>query len=121
MKKLKCHCGSVEAEINVDGDLEKIVKCNCSLCKRRGAVMSMVKNEDFKITKGEDKLKLYQFHTKVAKHYFCSECGIYTHHNPRSNPAMTGFNLGCVDEVDVASLKDITLIDGQNHPMDQKK
>mgnify|MGYP000153281899 CR=1 FL=1 len=25
MKKLKCHCGSVEAEINVDGDLEKIV------------------------------------------------------------------------------------------------
>ena len=53
MKKLKCHCGSVEAEINVDGDLEKIVKCNCSLCKRRGAVMSMVKNEDFKITKGE--------------------------------------------------------------------
>ena len=32
--------------------------------------MSMVKNEDFKITKGIDKLKLYQFHTKVAKHYF---------------------------------------------------
>jgi hypothetical protein len=26
-----------------------------------------------------------------------------------------------VDEVDVTSLKDITLIDGQNHPMDQKK
>ena len=25
------------------------------------------------------------------------------------NPAMTGFNLGCVDEVDVANLKDITL------------
>ena len=48
--------------------------------------MSMVKNEDFKIVKGEDKLKLYQFHTKVAKHYFCSICGIYTHHNPRSNP-----------------------------------
>ena len=34
--------------------------------------MSMVKNEDFKIIKGEDKLKLYQFHSKVAKHYFCS-------------------------------------------------
>ena len=32
--------------------------------------MSMVKNEDFKITKGENKLKLYQFHSKVAKHYF---------------------------------------------------
>ena len=31
--------------------------------------MSMVKNEDFKIIKGEDKLKLYQFHSKIAKHY----------------------------------------------------
>ena len=38
--------------------------------------MALVKNEKFKIVKGEEKLKLYQFHTKVAKH-FCSECGIY--------------------------------------------
>ena len=70
MKLLKCHCGAVEAEINDQGDLEKILRCNCSLCKRKGAVMSMVKNENFKIVKGEDKLKIYQFHTKVAKHYF---------------------------------------------------
>ena len=119
--KLSCHCGSVEAEINSTvSDLAKIVRCNCSICKRKSATMGMVKNEDFKITKGEDKLKLYQYHTKVAKHYFCNECGIYTHHNPRSAPAMTGFNLGCVDEVKVEDLKDITFFDGLNHPMDQK-
>ena len=82
MQKLTCHCGSIEAEISVPiNELVKIVKCNCSICKRKSATMGMVKNEEFKITKGEDKLKLYQFHTKVAKHYFCSECGIYTHHN----------------------------------------
>jgi len=63
MKKLVCHCGAVEAEINLDGDLAKVIKCNCSICKRKGAIMSMVKNEDFKIVKGEDKLKLYQFHS----------------------------------------------------------
>ena len=121
MKKLTCHCGAVEAEINISGDLEKVVKCNCSICKRKGAVMSMVKNEDFKITKGEDKLKLYQFHSKIAKHYFCSVCGIYTNHNPRSNPAMTGFNVGCVDEIDTFKMSDITVLDGNNHPLDQKK
>ena len=71
MKLLKCHCGAVEAEINLQDDLKKIIRCNCSLCKRKGAVMSLVKNEDFKILKGADKLSLYQFHTKVAKHYFC--------------------------------------------------
>tara|TARA_B110001450_G_C17393093_1_gene388512 strand:- start:202 stop:564 length:363 start_codon:yes stop_codon:yes gene_type:complete len=120
MKKLKCHCGKVEAEINIDEDLIKMIKCNCSICKRRNAVMGMVKNKDFKIIKGEDRLKLYQFHSKVAKHYFCSNCGIYTHHNPRANPAMTGVNLGCIDEMNIFDLKDIALNDGQNHPLDKK-
>ena len=118
---LKCHCRGVEAEINAPEKIEKMMRCNCSICKRKGAIMSIVKNEDFKIIKGEDKLKLYQYHTKVANHYFCTECGIYTHHNPRSAPAMTGFNLGCVDEVNVDELKDIAFFDGKNHPMDQKK
>ena len=121
MQKLTCHCGSIEAEISVPiNELVKIVKCNCSICKRKSATMGMVKNEEFKITKGEDKLKLYQFHTKVAKHYFCSVCGIYTHHNPRSNPAMTGFNLGCIDEINTFDLKNIEVNDGQNHPLDKK-
>ncbi len=120
MKKLKCHCGAIEAEIITPENLTKILRCNCSLCKRKGAVMSMVKNEDFKITKGADKLTLYQFHTKIAKHYFCSICGIYTHHNPRSNPKMTGFNLGCIDEVDTFNLKDIFINDGHNHPLDKE-
>ena len=26
MKKLMCHCGEVEAEINLDGDLEKTLQ-----------------------------------------------------------------------------------------------
>jgi hypothetical protein len=120
MKKLKCHCEKFEAEINLPDNLEKIVKCNCSICKRKGATMSMVKNEDFKIVKGEDNLKLYQFHSKIAKHYFCSNCGIYTHHNPRSNPAMTGFNLGCIDSLDTFKIKNILILDGENHPLDKK-
>ena len=120
MKKLTCHCGEIEAEIYIPGRLEKVIRCNCSICKRKGAIMSMVKNEDFKITKGEDKLKLYQFHSKVAKHYFCSDCGIYTHHNPRSNPAVTGFNVGCVEDIDIFKLQDVGLNDGQNHPLDKK-
>ena len=84
MKKLTCHCKAIEAEINIDGDLAKVIKCNCSICKRKSAIMSMVKNEDFKIIKGEDKLKLYQFHSKVAKHYFCS-CLLYTSPSPRDS------------------------------------
>ena len=119
MRKLKCHCGQIEAEINIK-NFEKFIRCNCSLCKRKGAIMAMVKNHDFKLTKGLDKLQIYQFHTNVAKHYFCSVCGIYTHHNPRSNPLMTGFNIGCIDSVDTLQIKDFSLNDGKNHPLDKK-
>ncbi len=119
MKKLTCHCGAIKAEINVR-NLDKLLRCNCSICKRKGAIMSMVKNEDFKIVKGSEFLKLYQFYTKVAKHFFCSKCGIYTHNNPRINPSMTAFNVGCLDDIDSIELKNIIIADGKNHPLDKK-
>ena len=116
---LKCHCGGVEAEINATEKLEKMIRCNCSICKRKGAIMSIVKSEDFKIIKGKEIISLYTFHTKVAKHFFCSICGIYTHHNPRINPILTGFNLGCIDSIDTFKLQSINLVDGKNHPLDK--
>ena len=120
MKKLTCHCGGVEIEVNVLDQFKKVMRCNCSLCKRRGTIMTMVGSEDLKITKGKELLKLYQYHTKTAKHYFCSNCGIYTHHNPRANPAMTGFNLGCIDKINTFELEKVVVNDGQNHPLDSK-
>ena len=73
MKKLTCHCGEVEAEINLDGNLQKVLQCNCSICKRKMQLCLWLRTKILKLVKGEDKLKLYQFHSKVAKHYFCSE------------------------------------------------
>ena len=58
--------------------------------------------------------------TKLCKILNCINCGIYTHHNPRSSPSMTGFNLGCVDEINTFDLKNITINDGHNHPLDKK-
>ena len=101
--------------------MKKLLNVIAQFAKRKGAVMSMVKNEKFRITKGQEKLTLYQFHTKVAKHFFCINCGIYTHHNPRSNPTLTGFNLGCLEDFDTFQLKDVAVNDGQNHPLDKKQ
>ena len=75
--------------------------------------MSMVKNEDFNLVKGKENLVLYQFHSNIAQHFFCSNCGIYTHHNPRSNPSMTGFNLGCIEEIDTFKLENVPINDGK--------
>ena len=124
MKKIEiltCHCKRVEIELNLENGVEELVRCNCSLCKRRGYIMAKIKLENLKIKKGQDQLTVYKFGKKhLAEHFFCKNCGIYTHHNPRSNPAMTGFNLGCIDDIDTFNLKSIQINNGLNHPLDKK-
>lgn len=104
-----CHCGKVTFELAAD--LKSAVRCNCSLCKRKGTPMVAAAAGSFKITGGEEFLTLYQFNTRVARHYFCKVCGIYTFHNPRSNPAMTRVNAGCLAGVDPLALEP-GLVDG---------
>lgn len=84
----------------------------------RGAVAVSCDREDFQILAGEDRLTLYQFNTQVAKHYFCSVCGIYTHHQRRSNPKLFGVNAACLEGVSPFDFKDVIVLDGINHPKD---
>ena len=121
MKKLTCHCGSVEAEVKVPEKFEKVIRCNCSICKRKGFVMSFVGPDDLKIIKGKEFIKLYQFHSNIAKHFFCSNCGIHTHANPRSNPNINMINIACLEGVNPFEYKEVNVNDGVNHPLDQKK
>jgi hypothetical protein len=90
--RLNCHCGAVELELTLPNGLENPRRCDCSMCRRRGAIVASVVLDNLKVIKGEDKLSLYQFNTNTAKHFFCSVCGIYTHHQRRSNPSQYGFN-----------------------------
>ena len=122
MKKLTCHCGGVEAEVNVpDEGFKKIMRCNCSLCKRNGYIIGFVGQDDLQILKGKNLLKLYQYHTKTAKHFFCSNCGIHTHSNPRINPKLYGINVACVEGINPFEFENVQVNDGANHPLDNKK
>lgn len=104
-----CHCGAVTFEARTT--LTSSLRCNCSLCRRKGAVMASVEPQDFKLLSGEEQLTLYQFNTRTAKHYFCKVCGIYTFHRPRSNPNIYRVNVGCLDDVDPLALE-VKLNDG---------
>ena len=122
MKKLTCHCGRIEAEVNVPKNgFEKVMRCNCSICKRKGYIVGVVGPDDFKIVKGENLLTLYQYKTKTAQHYFCKVCGIHTHNRPRINPKIYGINIACVEDVKPFEIKNVPVNDGENHPLDQKK
>lgn len=112
IKRGSCHCGAVQFEVGLDNGLEKLRRCNCSLCRRKGAIMASVVIERLRVVKGEDKLTLYQWNTKQAKHFFCSVCGIYTHHQRRSTPTEYGFNVGCIEGVNPLDLGDIEIANG---------
>lgn len=99
-----CHCGAVKFAVRAA--VEPALRCNCSLCRRRGALMSPAfARENLTILSGEQDLTLYQFNTGVAKHYFCRHCGIYPFHQTRMDPMRWRVNIGCLDGVDPYSLE----------------
>ncbi|MEQ5844237.1 GFA family protein [Paraburkholderia acidicola] len=99
-----CHCGAVKFEVRTA--VTPATRCNCSLCRRKGAVMSPLFDADhLSVLSGSEALTLYQFNTHVAKHYFCRHCGIYPFHQTRKWPTMWRVNLGCLDGVDPYALE----------------
>jgi hypothetical protein len=121
LHKATCHCGAVELELSLPEGVVDPRRCDCSMCRRRGAIVASVPLSGIRIVKGEDVLKLYQFNTKTARHYFCTNCGIYTHHQRRSNPEQYGFNIGCLEGVNPYDIGEVAVYDGVNHPCDQKE
>lgn len=112
--KGSCHCGAIKFSFQQEA-IESGVRCNCSICRRKGAVMSgfTLSPEEIQIEAKEEALGLYQFDSKIAKHYFCKICGIYPFHETLRMPGHYRVNLGCIDEVDTDRL-DITLFDGRS-------
>jgi hypothetical protein len=116
--KASCHCGAVELELTLPNGIENPRRCDCSICRRKGAIVGSIELSGLRIVKGAEVLRLYQFNTNTAKHYFCSNCGIYTHHQRRSNPHLYGYNIGCLEGVNPFELGDIVTVDGVHHPSD---
>jgi hypothetical protein len=109
----------VEIELNLPDGLVDPRHCTCSICRRRGAIVASVPLDGLRVVRGAEHLRLYRFNTRQAKHYFCGICGIYTHHQRRSNPEEFSFNIGCLEGIDNPfALEPVKVNDGVNHPDD---
>ena len=116
--KAACHCKTVRFEVKLTDGLRTARRCNCSYCRMRGAVAVSAEVGDISFIAGEDALTLYTFNTGAAKHYFCSVCGIYTHHQRRSNPNQYGVNAACLEGVSPFDFAEVPVLDGVRHPRD---
>ena len=97
-----CHCGAVRFE--VETDFPELTMCDCSICKRKNALMVKVHESCFKLLSGSESLSEYQFHTKTARHFFCKICGIYPFHRKRVTPDNFGINVHCLGGVDLEGI-----------------
>lgn len=93
-----CHCGAVRFEI--DTDFPELTTCDCSICRRKNALMVKVHESAFRLLAGDDALTEYRFHTGTARHFFCTICGIYPFHRKRTAPDSYGVNVFCLHDVD---------------------
>lgn len=102
--RASCHCGAVQ--YTFEGDIDKPVVCNCSMCGRSGAMMAFVPESSFTWVSGEDQLVDYQFGHKHVHHPFCRTCGhraVAWGTNAEGNKTMM-VNLRCVEGYDIQAV-----------------
>jgi len=109
--RARCHCGAIRFAFRAE-EITTGKRCNCSICIRKGAVMSSmyIPGEDFEPHADMSQLSDYRWGDHDVNHLFCKTCGIYPYHGD------DGFgyrvNLGCVEGLDPLALE-ITIIDGR--------
>ncbi len=101
-----CHCGKVRFEVQADLT-QTAITCNCSICSKRGHILSFVPAAEFRLTSGEKDLTDYQFNKKLIHHLFCSTCGVGSFGKgvgPDGSETIA-LNVRCLDNVDLATVK----------------
>lgn len=108
-----CHCGHVRYE--VETDLGQVMSCNCSICQKRGALLTFVPAAQFTLISGEDDLTDYQFNKKIVHHLFCGTCGVASFARGRGpdGSEMVAINVRCLDGVEIEKLTS-TPFDGKS-------
>ena len=98
-----CHCGRVRFEVTAPADVT-VSNCNCSVCYQSGFRALIVPEKYFTLISGEDSLTTYTFNTGIARHTFCSHCGIKAFYRPRSHPDGVSVNYRCIDAGTLTSI-----------------
>jgi hypothetical protein len=100
-----CHCGKIRYEVTTN--LAQTITCNCSICARRGWILTFVGADAFKPLSGTEEQSLYQFGKKSLEHLFCPVCGVSSFGTGKGQDGKTMYaiNVRCLAGVDVNALK----------------
>lgn len=115
-----CHCG--KTSLKIEGEIpEKLTRCTCSFCSKRGALYAYYKPEQLSVESSSD-FSTYRWQTKLVAHNFCGNCGCSLYSDsPDFKPDGTwdgktrriGVNARLFDGFDAATAP-VIVLDGKN-------
>lgn len=73
-----CHCGAIR--IYVRKIPRTLTSCNCSICRRYGALWAYYAASSVTIEAPKAGLSKYSWNRKIRAYYRCKECGCVTHY-----------------------------------------
>ena len=79
MIEASCHCGAVRLEVAAAP--EEVTSCNCSICRRSGAIMAYYTLDQVRID-ADQGTDVYIWGDRMIEHHRCRACGCYTHWSP---------------------------------------
>ena len=100
-----CHCGKVAYE--AEGEIGKVLACNCSMCRRKGSLLWFIPKEQFLLKTPDSNASTYLFNKHVIRHRFCPTCGIHPYaeaKDAKGHPT-AAINVRCLEGVDPESFE----------------
>jgi hypothetical protein len=76
-----CHCGRVRIEVRRAP--RTVTRCNCSICRRYGALWAYYKPSSVRITAPAGGVSSYSWRRRIRAYYRCNSCGCITHYMHR--------------------------------------
>lgn len=109
-----CHCGRIA--FTVQGEIEEVIDCNCSMCRRKGALLAAFPRDALTLHTPEADMGTYRFNRELIAHRFCPDCGVapFSEGKERDGAAMTMVNVRCLPNVELGALK-VMRYDGAAH------
>lgn len=106
-----CHCGGIA--FTAEGEIEQVIDCNCSMCRRRGGLLWFVPATSFQLATQPEQMRTYLFNSRHIEHHFCPVCGIspYSEATDKEGARMMAVNVRCLPEVDLGALT-VVQVDG---------
>lgn len=105
MIEATCHCGNVS--IRVDDLPEYFVSCNCSICRRLGALWAYYAAGDVAVQFGAEPTATYVRGDGMIAFHHCPRCGCTTHYasTDKSEHERVGLNCRMVAPEKIESIR----------------